>query len=336
MPRHRPRISVIMAVYNCEDYVADAITSVQEQTIDDWELLCVDDASADDSAAVVERLAAVDPRIILIRQPENRGPASARNTALARARGEFVAVLDSDDMAPPRRFESSLNAFAQTDGLGLVGGQYHIIGPSGEVHERVERPALDDAQFKAQLSRHLMPVPHSSCMIRRELLAGVGGYDERLPAAQDFDMVLRVSPQCRCARLDECLLYYRHRPGQITENNTFAQALYSDFAFRRQRARNEGAEFNEDAELERIKRRVSGRHGFSRAASNRLRAVALRAVQAGDHRRFRLLIGRAVAYWPFSPHTLFWGLTSFMPAPVSAGCVALMSRVRRALNDDFA
>lgn len=335
MLRHKPRISVIMAVYNCEDYVGMAIESVQAQTFEDWELICVDDASTDDSAEVVERYAASDPRIKLIRQPSNRGPAPARNTAIAAAQGEFVAVLDSDDLAPPNRFEVSLEAFSQTPDLGLVGGRYYIIGPSGDIYERVERPRLDDEQFKTNLKQHTMPVPHSSCMIRRELLASVGGYDERLPAAQDFDMVLRVSPHCRCLRLDVCMLHYRIRPGQITESNTFAQALYSDFAFERERARDEGREFNEDEELEKIERRLSGRHGFSKTASRRLRAMALRAVQSGDHQRFRLLIGRAVTYWPFSPHTLFWGLTGLMPAPVRTGCVSLCSRVRRAMDDNF-
>ncbi len=330
MPQHQPRISVIMPVYNCEDYVTEAIGSVQAQTCEDWELICVDDASTDSSAEVVEDLARSDPRITLIRHETNRGPAAARNTALKHARGDFVAVLDSDDMAPPERFELSLKAFEEDPELVLVGGQHAIIGPEGDIRERVERPTLPNAEFHERLEQYGMPLPHSSCMIRRDVIQAVGGYDERLPASQDYDMVLRVSSHGHCLRLDKYLLHYRQRPGQITESRCLAQTLYSKFAFRRARAAREGREFDEEKELEKIRRRVEGRHGFSKGASLRLRLLALRAVQSGDHDRFRRLIRQAYGYWPFSAHTLFWRIVSITPASVQTRCVNLWSRLKPA------
>ena len=322
-----PRVSVIMAVYNCEDYVREAIESVRAQTFADWELICVDDCSTDRSPEIVGECAARDERIVLLENPCNMGAPGARNVALEHARGEFVAVLDSDDKAPPDRFDISLSAFAQETNLGLIGGQHAVIGPAGEVHEQVAREPLDDRQFKAELMNQRMPVPHSSCMIRRELLVAIGGYDERLPSSQDYDMALRVSPLCRCARLGELLLQYRHRPGQITEQNTFAQALYCQFALHRARARAEGRSFDEEAALQRIEQRISGRHGFSRPASLQLRGLALRAIQSGDHRRFRQLIGRSLGYWPFSMKTLICASTTLMPASVRTKCANLWSRL---------
>ncbi len=312
-----------MAVYNCEEYVGEAIESVQTQTCKDWELICVDDASTDKSASAVERYAACDSRVRLLRHAENRGPAAARNTAVAHARGEFVAVLDSDDIAPTDRLDISLRAFEEEPELGLLGGQHAVTGRAGEVHELVARDPLDDRQFKTELMNQRMPVPHSSCMIRRELLVAIGGYDERLPSSQDYDMALRVSPLSRCARLGELLLHYRHRPGQITEQNTFAQALYCEFALQRARARNEGRSFDEEAALRRIEQRICGRHGFSRPASLRLRGLALHAIHSGDHRHFRRLIGRSLAYWPFSLKTLICASMTLLPASVRTKCANL-------------
>lgn len=329
MSHSEPRVSVITAVHNCEDFIGSTIESVQAQTVGDWELICVDDASTDDSAQVVERFAADDDRIRLIRLESNLGrPAAVRNVALAHARGEFVAVLDADDIATPERLELSLRAFDEDPELGLLGGQHWVIDAAGKIRDRVERPGLSDAQFKAALGK-TATIAHSSSMMRRALVEAVGGYDERFPAVEDYDLFLRISPLCRCLRLDRCLLHYRRREGQLSETKAFASTLYKDLALSRARARAEGREFDEDAAFERVRRHVEGRQGLSRRAGLNLRAVAIRALQAGERDRFRLLIRRSVAYWPFSPHTLFWWLIGFMPASVQGRCAELWSRLRR-------
>ena len=89
-----PAISVVMPIYNVEDYVAEAVQSVLDQSFDDFELICVDDGGPDRSMQIVREFS--DPRIRIVCQP-NRGLAGARNTGIAHARGELVALLDSDD-----------------------------------------------------------------------------------------------------------------------------------------------------------------------------------------------------------------------------------------------
>jgi succinoglycan biosynthesis protein ExoO len=96
-----PRVTVLMAAYNAEAFIANAIESVRRQTCRDWELIVIDDCSSDQTRAVVRNYARQDGRIQLVEMAHNSGPAAARNAGLAQARGQWVTILDSDD-----RFEA--------------------------------------------------------------------------------------------------------------------------------------------------------------------------------------------------------------------------------------
>jgi glycosyltransferase involved in cell wall biosynthesis len=87
-----------MPAYNSQAYIADAIRSVQAQTLGDWELLVIDDGSRDDTCSIVTEMALEDPRIRLYRNEENMGAARSRNRGIAMSRGAYVALLDSDDL----------------------------------------------------------------------------------------------------------------------------------------------------------------------------------------------------------------------------------------------
>ncbi len=112
---NRASISVIIPVYNCETTVEKAILSALEQSVRDIEIIVVDDGSADRTRQIVENLAAVDHRIVLIALPKNVGVSAARNIALARAAGDWVAVLDADDWFRPDRLRSMLLAAERLD-----------------------------------------------------------------------------------------------------------------------------------------------------------------------------------------------------------------------------
>ena len=104
-------VSILMAVYNAAPYLAEAIESVQGQTFPDWELLCVDDGSQDDSLEIFRSFAASDTRIRVFSGYGNQGPAKARNTALSASRGEYVMMLDADDWLSPDALEEAVGVF---------------------------------------------------------------------------------------------------------------------------------------------------------------------------------------------------------------------------------
>ena len=126
-----PRVSVVMPVYNGERYVEAAVRSVMGQTFPDWELLVMDDCSEDGTPAIVERLAAEDNRIRLVKNEENLGVARTRNRGMALCRGDYIALLDGDDVW--RRDKLALQlALAENTGADIVYCSYGVIGPDGE------------------------------------------------------------------------------------------------------------------------------------------------------------------------------------------------------------
>jgi teichuronic acid biosynthesis glycosyltransferase TuaG len=125
-----PLVSVITAAYNAEAFIGEAIASVQAQTLADWELLVADDASTDRTTALVEAVAAADPRIRLIRLEHNGGVARARNAALSAARGRFVAFLDSDDIWLPQKLERQI-ALMQAEDAAVSYTAFRRIDQTG-------------------------------------------------------------------------------------------------------------------------------------------------------------------------------------------------------------
>ncbi len=126
-----PKVSVITPTYNVEPYIAQCIESVQSQSLTDWEMILVDDASTDGTVAVIERYLS-DPRIKLFRNDQNRGPGYSRNQAIDEAQGEWITMLDSDDWFAPNRLER-LVEFAETMQADMVADLIKAVAPDGKV-----------------------------------------------------------------------------------------------------------------------------------------------------------------------------------------------------------
>lgn len=123
-------ISIITPAYRAESCIAQTIESVLQQTYQNWELLITDDCSPDDTCSVVEQYALKDPRIRLIRQRENGGPAAARNSSIAAAHGDWLAFLDSDDLWLPQKLEKQLNFHKQVN-AALTFTEFRRISADG-------------------------------------------------------------------------------------------------------------------------------------------------------------------------------------------------------------
>jgi glycosyltransferase involved in cell wall biosynthesis len=190
-PTPTPAVSVVIPVYNRPDAVRRAIQSVLAQTVQDFEIIVVDDGSADAVAAAVASIP--DPRLRLIKHERNRGGSAARNTGIRASRAPFIAFLDSDDEWMPTKLARQLELFARSgEQLGLVytgtERRYH----DGSVDVSVPR-RYDD------LGHELLTVnvvgETSLGMVRRSILSSTGGFDESLPSSQDLDFWLRICEQ---------------------------------------------------------------------------------------------------------------------------------------------
>lgn len=126
-----PLVSVVMPAYNATEFIREAIDSVRRQTVQDWELIVVDDGSVDDTRQIVEAYARQDPRIHLVCNPENLGTAGTRNRGMDVSRGQYVALLDSDDYWQPTFLEKML-ACAEKTQAEIVYCSYAIVDTQGK------------------------------------------------------------------------------------------------------------------------------------------------------------------------------------------------------------
>ena len=204
-----PTVSVIMTVYNGQRYLAQAIDSMRRQSLNDFEFVIVDDGSEDRTAEILAEAQEADPRIRVIPQP-HLGRARALNLAWSHTRGLYIANLDADDMAEPYRLEKQYAFLQQHPEVGLLGTasrvRYEDTG-----YESLKRPPITDPELRRALVRR-NPFRHSSIMLPRRVLEEVGGYNERLKVAIDYDLWVRIGSHYRLANLQEVLAIKRkHR-----------------------------------------------------------------------------------------------------------------------------
>ena len=129
MEKQSPLISVIMPLYNAERFVGESIGNILGQTVGDFELIVIDDASTDSSYDIASRYAAQDARIVLMRNEANHGAAYTRNRGLETARGSFITFMDADDRCSPERFARQTAFFGQHPQIDLCGSYYTMFGP---------------------------------------------------------------------------------------------------------------------------------------------------------------------------------------------------------------
>lgn len=206
-----PAVSVLMSVYNGAPWIGDAVASILEQTLREIELIVVDDGSTDTTPAILGRLD--DRRLRVERQPR-AGLTRSLNRALALARAPLVARLDADDISLPERLARQRAFLDRSIDVGLVGSAAREIELDGRVIGDL-CPPTDDAELRRALIRR-NPFVHSSVMMRRELVERAGGYDERWPVAQDYDLFMRLSRATRLANLSDVLVIRRLVPGRVT------------------------------------------------------------------------------------------------------------------------
>jgi glycosyltransferase involved in cell wall biosynthesis len=207
----RPVVSVLLAVRNGGSYLAEALGSIQAQTLRAWELVVVDDGSNDDTPALLAAAARSDARIRVFRQ-EPLGLVAALNRAAAEARGEFLARMDADDRAHPQRLARQVDFLAAHPEVGVLGTAIRRIGAAGGTWTRPE----DDATLRAALLFEA-PFAHPTVMLRRSIWqVAREGYREDFRAAEDIDLWERLAPHTRFANLPDVLLDYRVHPGQVT------------------------------------------------------------------------------------------------------------------------
>jgi glycosyltransferase involved in cell wall biosynthesis len=204
MTELKPRISVLMAVYNGEKYLKEAIDSVLNQTFADFEFIIVNDGSTDSSQKIIKSYS--DPRIRLIDNEKNLGLMKSLNKGIKLANGEFIARMDGDDICFSERFEKQLKFLEKHPEIGVLGSQVVNIDQSGK-ELKISTKFIEPELIK-WCSVFSCPLLHPTVMVRADLLKN-NLYDESYNQAEDFELWSRLLDLTSFANLKEPWLYYR-------------------------------------------------------------------------------------------------------------------------------
>lgn len=206
---------MLTTVYNGARYLAETIDSILAEDFTDFEYVIVDDGSTDDTPRILERAAARDPRIRVLRLETNRGIAAATNCGLAIARGEHIARLDADDVSLPGRLAREVAVLDAHPDVAMVSMNYEFMSADGVVLGRSHRdhpPAV--VEYLLNFSNSIGG--HSQVMYRRSTIEAVGGYDESCAAALDYELWTRMAGQGRIVVLPEIGMRYRVHDANVT------------------------------------------------------------------------------------------------------------------------
>jgi glycosyltransferase involved in cell wall biosynthesis len=222
-----PRVTVLMPVRDGARWLREAVDSVLAQTLDDLELVVVDDGSVDGTASILARYAAQDQRVrVLTQTPE--GLVVALNRGLAAVSAPLVARLDADDVALPQRLERQVCHLDQHPEIALLGSWAEGIDGSGRATTELRPPPQPERL--AELMLRINPFVHSSVIFRTAVVRDLGGYRAAFEVAEDDDLWLRVAEVGRLAILPESLVRYRIHRGSVTSGRAIRQAFSARLA----------------------------------------------------------------------------------------------------------
>ena len=231
-----PRLSYIVLSYNYQQFIGTTIRSILDQTVRDFEIVVVDDASHDRSVEVIQAFA--DPRIRLFVNETNRGGAASYNRAVEAARGEWLVNLDADDWIAPQKAEIQLKAIAADPLLDIVGTYVNFVDENGARHPNAEE--LETHTNAAhELDRvdtwiGVNPLCRSSTMVRRSSHLRIGLDDPAMVRAPDYELWTRALRHgCHFGLIPEPLTYCRLQSGGVTHGDPLGTMLEMSYAMLR-------------------------------------------------------------------------------------------------------
>lgn len=220
--------SVVIPAYNIENYIAQALESVLAQTLQDFEIIVIDDGSVDHTVAIIQQF--TDPRIKLIQQ-ENQGASSARNKGILHSQGQYIALLDGDDYWLPEKLERQLRHLETHPEIGVSFCRAAFMDNSGKPLGVYQMPQLTNLDASAFLRSNAIGCG-STPMIRRQVLEAIqfqddlNGelktcyFDEGLQRSEDLELWLRILLQTtwKIEGMTEPLVFYRINPNSLSSN----------------------------------------------------------------------------------------------------------------------
>lgn len=223
---------MLLPLHNGAAHIEASVQSVIDQTFTDFELLAIDDASTDETLALVERFA--DDRIRLLRNERNLGQVATLNRGLREANGAYVARLDQDDVCLPERFARQIALLDSQPSVAVTGTWVDVVDDQGEKVDELRTRLDDRAGTFLLILENRLPLAHPSVMFRRDRVLAAGGYDEAVRYCEDMDLWRRlVLAGSELRVVPEPLLLYRVHAGQQSHRHWDEQQANNDASLER-------------------------------------------------------------------------------------------------------
>ena len=214
-----PRISVIMPVYNAEKFIEKTLESILNQTYRDFEIILINDYSTDKSMDIVHKMN--NSKIRILENEQNMGIAYSRNIGLDEASGEYIALMDDDDLAPLDRFQKQVDFLDKNQDIDVVGGRYCVIDENDTVIRKLSEPLRNPQYIKASLMFY-DPIGNGSTMFRRSfVMKHQIRYQDNCLGMEDYRFWIDCSLHGKITNLDDILLYWRcwkNESARVLEN----------------------------------------------------------------------------------------------------------------------
>jgi glycosyltransferase involved in cell wall biosynthesis len=220
----KPAASVVLPVFNAGQPLRRAVESILAQDFIDFELIILDDASSDDSAAISAGYAARDPRVRFIRHTQNQGLAATLNEGLSLSRTPLIARMDQDDESLPHRLRVQLEFFGTHREVSVAGSYVYHMGARPRFDHLIDLPTSPDEVRQALKQYNCLY--HPAVMFRRSAVEAAGGYRADFVNAEDYELWLRLSRRQALCNIPEPLLRYRFSPGGMTLGRKWQQLYY--------------------------------------------------------------------------------------------------------------
>jgi len=248
---HKPKVTVIMSAYNAERFVAESIESILNQTMKDFELIIINDASKDKTGSIVKKFK--DKRIHYFERKYNKGKSHAVNFAFEKARGKYACIFDADDVMVNYKLEVCTKLMDKHPEVGLVYGDAWVIDEASEITGPLSFPSrakrsiddkFPDLSFSMEKLTTKCFFSQGSTFFRMEAIRKVGGLDESLHVAEDWDLWIRIAEKYKVYYLPVPLYLYRINPegllSQAINNNTHKSTVEKVLKKMRERQKKSG------------------------------------------------------------------------------------------------
>lgn len=215
-----PLVSVLMPVYNAEQYLKPALDSILCQTFSDFELIAINDGSTDSSGDILDEYQKADPRIVVVHR-ENKGLVATLNEAIDLSRGTYLARQDSDDLSFSKRFEKQVEILDAQPRTVLVTGSFEVFDEDDEYLYREILPEKNEDIARAMYLRN--PIGHSSVMFRKDTCLLVGKYSDTVGPTEDYELWCRLASEGDFHALESAVFRWRVNTKGITSTKNAEQ-----------------------------------------------------------------------------------------------------------------